>query len=52
MDHRNIEILRKHGARAQSALAIRRVTTSLFFQSDSQSYLWVTDRGEGRLARQ
>jgi hypothetical protein len=48
MDRRNIENLRKHGAKATEAFSARRVTTSLFFQSDGRSYLWVTDR-TGRL---
>ena len=51
MDCRNIESPRKHGAKALSALRARRVTTSLFFESDSRSYFWVTDRGGFGLAR-
>ena len=51
MDCRDTEIVRKHGAKALAALPERRVTTSLFFESDSRSYLWVTDRSGCRLAR-
>ncbi|MCX5795360.1 MAG: hypothetical protein NTY77_07705 [Elusimicrobia bacterium] len=51
MDCRNNEIVRKHGAKALSAWSARRVTTSLFFESDSRSYLWVTDRSGRCLAR-
>jgi hypothetical protein len=48
MDTRDIETLRKHGARAAAALPERHVTTCLFFESDSRSYLWVTDRSGRR----
>jgi hypothetical protein len=51
MDCRDIEILRKHGAKVPAGLPERRVTTSLFFESGSRRYLWVTDRNGCRLAR-
>ena len=51
MDCRDNEILRKHGAKALGAWPQRLETTSLVFESDSRSYLWVTDRSGCRLAR-
>jgi hypothetical protein len=51
MEGRDNETLRKHGAKAQAAWSVRRVTTSLFFESDRRSCLWVTDRSGCRLAR-
>ena len=50
MDRYNIETLRRHGARARAALPERRVRTSLFFESQSRIYLWVTDRNRCRCA--
>lgn len=51
MDCRNIENLRKQGAKAVEALPGRHVTTSLVFESDSRSYLWVTARSGRILSR-
>ena len=51
MDRRNTDTMRKHGAKALRALPDRQVTTRLTFESDSRSYLWVTDRSGCRLAR-
>jgi hypothetical protein len=44
--------LRKHGRKAQlQALPASRLTTQLTFESASQSYLWLTDRGRSKLIK-
>lgn len=42
---------RKHGRKTQQKLSATRLTTQVTFESSSQSYFWLTDRGRARLIK-
>jgi hypothetical protein len=43
---------RKHGRKTQlQALPSSRLTTQVTFESSSQSYFWMTDRGRSKLIK-
>lgn len=50
MDRHTLESIRKHGAKARAAGLGGRKPTRVTFESGSQVYLWVTERGSCRLA--
>lgn len=44
--------LRKHGRKPQlQALPASRLTTQVTFESSSQTYFWMTDRGRSKLIK-